>query len=129
MKKKTKIIIGAVGGLSAAVIGTFGVIMYNQAKYIGDQPSLYGVQMASIPYYNSQFEYYLGKNVYASKVIGLINLVGNNNKTDGAYSIITLIGIDSIEKVDNMKKYNALVEKYDENGVISQIRIEEVDEQ
>ncbi len=128
MKKKTKIIVGAVGGLSAAVIGFFGVTLYNQAKEIASQPALYGVQPASVLTYNKGFEQYFGENKVASKVRELINLVDRKNQTDGYYSQISLVGIDSVDKVDFKKKYNVLAEEYDENGAVSQIRIEEVEE-
>ncbi len=118
--------------LSAAALAT-GIQAYNQATAVIDEGNMNEVAKAT---FNSKFTQYEGSDVRGVQVKSLIQQVlasnTNGENEDNQIKItgvITLEGTDFIEGdssvIKSSSKYSVTISKYNDNGLVSEITIEE----
>ena len=129
MKKIDKIIIGVGGTIIAAMIGSLGVMIYQQAVY--GVPVRDNIDEVRVNEHNSQFNQFIGIKKGYKYVMSLLETVDTNNSNANLvseYGIINLKGITDRSQLSSNKTYTVEITEYNEYGAISEITITESEE-
>ena len=128
MKKIDKIIIGVGGTIIAAMIGSLGVMIYQQAVY--GVPVRDNIDEVRVNEYNSQFDPFIGNRKKYSVVMTLLNYFDTGYFDRGYYEFdkIKIKGITDRSQLSSDKTYTVEITEYNEYGAISEITITESEE-